>query len=314
MSCADRTATPRPRVLCAGMAVQDHIFRLEAFPVPGSKTRAKEFASVVGGCAANAATAITRLGGEAALASPLGGPAGTDAVGDSVLAALAREGVDCGRCVRVAGAVTGLSAVILDASGERLIVNHRDEGLSAARVADPAQAVRGCNAVLADNRFASFVLPLCAAARAAGIPAVLDGDRPTQATDELLAVCSHVVFAADGLRATAQCDDFAAALERIAMRSSAFLAVTDGANGVYWREAGALRHLPALAVAAVDTLGAGDVFHGAFALALAEGVSDVAALRFANAAAGLKCTRFGGGAGAPTRTEVEAALRGADRI
>jgi len=228
-----------------------------------------------------------------------------------VLAGLAREGVDCGPCVRIAGAVTPLSAVILDASGERLIVNHRDEGLSAARIADPAQAVRGCNAVLADNRFAAFVLPLCAAARTAGIPAVLDGDRPTQATDELLAVCSHVVFAADGLRATAQCDDFAQALARVAGRSSAFLAVTDGANGVFWREGRTLRHLPALAIDAADTLGAGDVFHGAFALALAEGAPDVMALQFANVAAGLKCTRFGGGTGAPTRAEVEAVLRGA---
>jgi sugar/nucleoside kinase (ribokinase family) len=62
-------------------------------------------------------------------------------------------------------------------------------------------------------------------------------------------------------------------------------------------------------VQAIDTLGAGDVFHGAFTLALTQESSVVEVLRFASAAAALKCTRFGGGAGAPTREEVEAFLK-----
>ena len=69
---------------------------------------------------------------------------------------------------------------------------------------------------------------------------------------------------------------------------------------------GALRRMPVFAVEAVDTLGAGDIFHGAFALALAEGRDEVAAMRFGAAAAALKCTRFGGIAGTPRRAEVEA--------
>jgi sulfofructose kinase len=307
MSCADLAAGRARRVLCAGIAVHDHVFRLEAFPRPGTKTRAQEFVSVVGGCAANAAIAVVRLGARAALASPLG-DGKSDPIGDLIVAGLAREGVDCAPCVRVSGAVSPLSAIVVDAAGERLIVNHRDERLSAARPHDPAGLVADCDSVLADNRFASFVLPLCAAARARGIPCVLDGDRPTQMTDTLLTVCSHVVFAADGLRATAECQDLGEALRRIAARSDAFLAVTDGANGVLWRDGDALRHLPALKIDAVDTLGAGDVFHGAFALALAEGSPVTVALQFANAAAGLKCTRFGGGAGAPTRAELDAFL------
>jgi sulfofructose kinase len=308
MSCAKPPRARRPRVLCAGIAVYDHVFKLQAFPPPGAKMRAQAYASVVGGCAANAAVAVARLGGHAALAAPLGGPAGADPVGDLILAGLAKEGVDCGPCVRTAGATTSLSAIMVDAAGERLIVNHRDESLSAARPAEPARLAAEYDAILADNRFAAFVLPLCVAARARGIPAVLDGDRPTQASDELLSVCSHVVFAADGLRATAGCEDLGEALLRIAALSRAFLAITDGANGVLWLEEGRLRHLPALEVDAVDTLGAGDVFHGEFALALAEGMVETAALEFANVAAGLKCKRFGGGAGAPTRAELESVL------
>ena len=92
--------------------------------------------------------------------------------------------------------------------------------------------------------------------------------------------------------------------------TDAFLAVTNGPGDVIWREGEDLRHSPAFAVEAVDTLGAGDVFHGAFALALVEGRSLPAAMRFGAAAAGLKCTRLGGSSGAPTRAEVEAFLAG----
>ena len=75
-----------------------------------------------------------------------------------------------------------------------------------------------------------------------------------------------------------------------------------------WLEGGALRRMPVFMVEAVDTLGAGDSFHGAFALALAEGRDEVAAMRFGAAAAALKCTRFGGISGTPGRDEVDALL------
>jgi sugar/nucleoside kinase (ribokinase family) len=94
----------------------------------------------------------------------------------------------------------------------------------------------------------------------------------------------------------------------VADLTRSFLAVTHGPHDVLWREGAALRKSPVFSVKAIDTLGAGDVFHGAFALALAEGRSVAAALRFAAAAAGLKCTRLGGSMAAPYRAEVEALL------
>jgi sulfofructose kinase len=294
-----------PKILCAGIAVHDHVYRLDRFPVAGTKTRARQFVATGGGCAANAAVAIARLGGEAALAAPLGGPPGEDAIGDWILANLARERVDCTGVVRVCPARSPISAIFVDASGERLIVNERDERLSEARPADPERAVADCDALLVDNRFAEFVLPLCLAARAHGMPIVLDGDRPTRASDRLLRTCTHLVFAADGLRATAGCDDLDRALRSIGHAPDAFVAVTDGARGMLWLERGQPRQSPAHPVEVVDTLGAGDVFHGAFALALAERRTAVDALRFAAAAAAVKCTRFGGINGAPTRVEVE---------
>jgi sulfofructose kinase len=297
-----------PAILCAGIIVLDEVFQVEEFPAPDGKTQARGFFVVNGGCAANAAVAIARLGGRATLAGPLGGPAGEDANGDRVLAALARERVDCSGCQRVNGLSTTLSAIFIDARGERMIVTYRDARLATTTPSDPAGLLTTADAVLADNRFPDFVRPICAAARARGMTVVLDADRPADLSDDLFRIATHVVFSSECLRATTGLEDLAAALERIARATPSFLAVTNGAHDVLWLEGRTLRRSPVFAVKAVDTLGAGDVFHGAFTLALAEGSDLVAAMRFAAAAAGLKCTRIGGSMAAPRRAEVEALL------
>jgi sulfofructose kinase len=298
-----------PEVVCTGIAVLDAVFRVAQFPVPEAKTQASEFMIISGGCAANAAIAIARLGGRARFAGPLGGPPGEEAIGDRIVAALAGEQVDCAACPRLPGVASSMSAICIDPRGERAIVNYRDDRLAAVRPGNPAAIVATADAVLADNRFPEFVQPICEAARARGIPVVLDADKPTRATDILLGLASHVVFSAEGLRATAGTDDLGAGLERIAANSHAFLAATDGANGMFWRVPG--RHgrshrMAAFPIQPIDTLAAGDVFHGAFVLALAEGRTETDAIRFAAAAAAIKCTRFGGISGAPGRAEVEA--------
>ena len=120
--------------------------------------------------------------------------------------------------------------------------------------------------------------------------------------------CAELVFSRAGLVRFSGMDDVSAAIHAVADRFTAFVAVTLGAEGCAWRSGRAIRRYSAPRVAAVDTLGAGDVFHGAFALATAEGMPVENACAFANAAAALKCTRFGGIAGAPTRGEVYALM------
>jgi sulfofructose kinase len=306
------SASRAPSILCAGIIVLDEVFQVDSFPQPDGKTQAKQFFVVNGGCAANAAVAIARLGGRAALAGPLGGPPGTDANGDRVLAALAHERVDCSGCERIAGVSTTLSAIFIDARGERMIVTYRDPQIAAAKPTDPAGLVASADAMLADNRFPEFVRPICRAARERGLTVVLDADRPTTVSDDLFRIATHVVFSSECLRATTGLDDLDAGLERMAGVTGSFLAVTNGPGDVLWLEGRVLRRYPVFAVTAVDTLGAGDVFHGAFTLALADGSPLPAAIRFSAAAAGLKCTRMGGSAAAPMRAEVEALLS-ADR-
>ena len=294
---------PSRRILCAGIAVQDIVMRVENFPAPGSKVSAYDFIVTGGGCAANAALAAARLGARASFAGPLGGA--DDAVSERIVADLAAEGVDCSGVLRVAGAAASVSLILLDAKGEKSIATRRGKGLNAALPKDAAALVAGVDVVLIDNRFPEFVSTVARAAQARGIALVVDLDMATRPDDPLLALGTHVIASSEALHGTTGTTDFAAGLAQLAAHVPGFLAVTDGANGVYWRNGAELRHMPSFAVAAIDTLGAGDVFHAGFALALAEGRSTEDALRFAGAAAALKCTRFGGAAGAPMRDEVD---------
>lgn len=298
----------RKHILCTGIAVLDLIFRVNTFPRPEVKTQASQFGTINGGNAANAAVAIAHLGARASFAGPLGGPRGADSVGDTFLALAAKENIDCSACPRVDGVPSSISAICIDARGERSIVNYRDEGLTSARPADPDALVADADAVMADNRFPEFVAEVCRAAMKRKIPVVLDADEPRRDSNVLLTLATHVIFSAEGLRATAGTDHLGRALIDIGRQTSAFLAVTDGANDVLWLDGGELRQIPAYKVDVVDTLGAGDTFHGAFTLMLAEGQSERPAMRFAAATAALKCTRYGGILGAPARAEVEAFL------
>jgi sulfofructose kinase len=289
MSSAEVPRKKAPRVLCAGIIVLDEVFRVEEFPEPDSKVEAKGFFVVNGGCAANAAVAIARLGGRAALAGPMGGPAGQDSNGDRVLQAFAREKLDTAHCQRIDGLATALSAIFVDAKGDRTIVTYRDERIATAVPADADAIVAGADAVLVDNRFPIFVRPVCEAGRRRKIPVVLDGDKASVEDDPLFRICSHVVFSSECLRTTTGVTDLAEGLKRIARHSDAFLAVSNGPGDIV-------------------VLERGDALHGGFVLALAEGRNTDEALRFGSAVAGIKCSRIGGSAGAPTRAEVEAFL------
>ena len=126
----------------------------------------------------------------------------------------------------------------------------------------------------------------------------------------LLNASSHLVFSSEPLQETAGVADDAQALKKIAKLTTSFLAGTRGPRGTIWLDENqAIQETPAFPVHTVDTLGAGDVFHGAFALAITEGQELRQALRFASAAAALKCTRFGGAFAAPQRIEVEELLK-----
>jgi len=292
-------------ILIAGVAVIDFVFLLDAMPRRAEKYRARDAAITGGGCAANAAVAVARLGGIAKLSARLG----DDMVGEMIASGLEAEGVDCSLVRRFEGKRSSFSSVYIDADGDRQIVNFRDEDLSFAAEWLLPLLPSEFDAVLADTRWPQGAAAVLQTAKAAGRPGVLDAEAPIAEAMEAMRVASHIAFSAQGLRDYSGSDDFVGPLRKAAAETDAWVCVTDGPQGVTWLDGGAVRHTPAFEVDAVDTLGAGDIWHGAFALALGEGQIEEAAIRFANAVAAIKCTRFGGRAGVPTRRETEEFMR-----
>lgn len=292
------------RVMCIGHAVQDFVFTLPALPEGGRKFRAENFESVGGGPAATAAVAIARLGGTPSLAARVG----DDVLSDAIIGELQAYGVDCSLVTRSPKRASSLSAVMVDLKGERMIVNYRDGAIPADASHLPRDLDGKAEAVLADTRWPEGAAAGFAAARAAEIPAVLDADDPVPDDERMLGGATHLAFSADGLRGLTGEMDLARALGVVRARWGSWACATDGASGVLICDDKGVSALGAFEVETVDTLGAGDIWHGAFALALAEGVKEREAARFASAAAAVKVSRAGGRKGAPTRAEVERLL------
>ncbi|ESW93751.1 carbohydrate kinase [Mesorhizobium sp. LSJC269B00] len=299
------------KLLSVGALTLDTILRVETLPTHQGKFIASDGIQIASGMATSAACAARRLGAEVFLWASAGG----DAVGDQLLAGIEAEGVDCGFVRRVEGARSALAAILVDAHGERIIVPFYDPKAQADPDAVPVADLSGFDAVLVDVRWPGAAALALTAARDAGCPAILDADTaPLEVLERLLPLASHIVASETAARII--CDhalDPETACADLASRTDAFVAVTGGAAGSWWhdRSAGCVRHIAAPKIKAVDTLAAGDVFHGAFAVALAETMPIEQALRFASAAAALKCQRFGGRLGAPNRDEAMAMVAAA---
>ena len=182
----------------------------------------KEMIIVPGGCAVNAALALARLGANAHYTGPLGDP--SDQVSNTLVAQMNSEGVGTSGVVRVNGATAPVSGILIDATGERMIVTYRHPSIETARAPDPDAMVAGISLLLADNRFPAYVRPIIEAAHRHGIPIVLDADRPTTEDDPLFGLATHIIFSSECLRATTKIDDLAQGLKRMKPRVNGFLA------------------------------------------------------------------------------------------
>ncbi|UVK41932.1 sugar kinase [Mesorhizobium sp. AR07] len=292
------------KLLSVGALTLDTVLRVETLPVHQGKFIASDGVQIASGMAASAACAALRLGAEMSLWAS----AGDDPVGDQLIAGIEAEGVDCSFVRRVRGARSALASILVDAHGERIIVPFYDRLAQADPQALPVADLSAFDAVLVDVRWPGAAALALSAARAIGRPAILDADTASRdVLERLLPLASHIVASEPAARILCGAElDPRQACEALARRSDAFVAVTGGAAGTWWfdRATGSSRHVAAPKIKAVDTLAAGDVFHGAFAVAMAEAMPVEQALRFASAAAALKCLRFGGRLGAPDRAET----------
>lgn len=294
----------QPLIACVGHCAIDHVFQIDSFPERATKTPAHRYESMGGGMAANAALACARLGARVRFV----GAVGPDDAGRMVRDQLAAEGIDLTHLQRVPGTHTSASAIIVNRHGERHIFNHRGNALANAQLPDDA-VFEGCDAVLADPRWPAGARAALLWARSHDRLSVFDADvAPQQDLAALVPLARWVVFSEPGLAAWSGPVAQEEALLRAIYLGASCAAVTLGAKGVVLVADGQLHRVSAFAIHAVDTTGAGDVFHGALTLALARGMQPGDACAYASAAAALKCTRADGIRGAPTAQALNAFL------
>ena len=278
----------------------DFVFHLDLLPAGDSKHFTTRRELIGGGCAANAAVAIKRLGGDSALSCRVG----DDMIGDLIIEDLRKHDVNLSLLQRFSNCSSSYSAVCIDAAGHRQVVNYRGSfpGTEPAWLADAPPA----DAYLADSVWMPGCKATMALARKRDRPGIVDAERITGLDQVKLA--SHLAFSSQGLHELTGVESPHEGLRRVREDTDAWICVTDGASGVYFFDGNSIERIRAFDIRAVDTLGAGDVWHGAFALGLAEGQDECDAMLFANAAAALKCSRAGGRVGYPMRSEVDALL------
>jgi len=265
------------RVVLLGRVVFDQRFWVAQWPPTQNRTRATAYLEDLGGPAAVASATVASLGGSAVFI----GPRGDDPVGARVEEFLARYGVDTTHAKIYAGATTPVASVIIAPNGERFMFVYAGTGLHDGPDWVSPDALDGADAVLVDSRLPEAAAALVGMARRRGVPVVMDFDADTPATWAVARLATHVI--ADEELAD-RVGGVAVLLDRL-WAGGVWGAVTLGPEGVAHRGG----RVPAFRVPVHDSTGAGDVFHGAFALALAEGRDPETALVFASAASALRC-------------------------
>ena len=283
-------------VLCVGIAAYDLTLSLSHHPLPDDKTMADSLICCGGGPAANAAVTVARLGYTSAYA----GYIGNDLYGDNIIKEFDSEGVVTDYVVR-GDSPTSLSIVLVKPDGSRSIVHYRGlkERLLSGSVdfssIEPA-------VILFDGHEPDISMPLVKEVRARGIKTILDAGSVHPGTKELIhhvdyLVCSEK-FAYDFTGET----DYKLAIEKLHEHSSSII-ITLGEKGLIWKNKTGEGALPAFTVDVVDTTGAGDAFHGAFAACIAANKECDYSLNFSRAAAALCCTKMSARGGIPNKEE-----------
>ena len=278
--------------------------------LPAAAPAGGEGRELPGGQVATAVLACARLG----LRTAYTGAIGDDAAGATALAPLARAGVDLSGVKRVAGGRTRRAVIRVDpANGERSVTPERDPRVALAPDDLERARIQSARALLLDAEDPAASLWAAEVANAAGVPVILDVDRPGSAVEALLARADFPIVPRAFAESLGGGHPLREALRELAERARCLAVVTLGEAGAIARAHGGRRELesPAFRVAAQDTTGAGDAFHAAFAWALLEGAGAEAVLRAASAAAAMNCRSTGAQSGLPDRAELEAFL-GAD--
>lgn len=288
-------------VLCVGAGTYDLVYSVDRHPQPDEKIRATSFVGCGGGPAANGAVTVARLGLQAAFAGYLG----NDIFGNAHIDELQQAGVHTDLVARGEYS-SALSVVMVKPDGSRALVNYRrPESFLTAGSVD--FSVVDTRVILFDGHEPYISPALAKSARQRGIPTVLDAGSIHSGTEELASLVDYLVCSERfGLDFTGETTEDRA-LEKLGAYAPNVI-ITVGHRGLVWKNAAGSGRLQTYKVKAVDTTGAGDVFHGALAACLAQKMEWLQSLAYASAAGALCCTKIGARLGIPSREEVEGLL------
>ena len=296
---------PAPLIRGVGYCGMDYLCIVPYVP-HDDKVELAESLIQGGGPCATALVAAARLGARAAFC----GAVGDDERGAQIVGGLAAEGVDTrGVKIRRGSDSPAGFCWIEQKSGKRSIAWTR----GSARPLTPRELdrdlIRNSRVLHLDGHQTQAALAAAKLARKSGVAVSLDAGTLVPKIDELLELADIVIASEKfALRYTGE-TRMDAAVKKLFSGARSFSAVTLGKAGSVGFDGKRLLRCPAFKVDVVDTTGAGDVFHGAFAFAYASGKPWAECMRFAAAAAALKCTRFGGRTGIPDLKTTEKFLR-----
>lgn len=295
-------------VLGFGAVAVDDLVYVDEYPPPESKVRARHRQRQCGGLTGTALVAAARLGARCAYAGVLG----EDELSRYVVETLQREGIDLSHRVRRSDARPAHSTIIVDQGrNTRTVLASLDGAIGADPRLPEAHVIRSASVLLVDHHGLEGSVRAARIARESGGHVVADFERdPGAPFAELLALVDHLVISERFARELAGQSEapIAAVAKELWTPDRKAVVVTCGASGCwYYSEATGetAQHFPAYPVDVIDTTGCGDVFHGAYAAALAAGDELPGRIRLASASAALKATERGGQAGIPSRNTVE---------
>lgn len=293
----------RPYIVGMGIACMDYIC-VAAAVEPGGRSPVLDYAVQGGGLTGTAMVACSRLGARASML----GRIGDDEVGQQIGHGLEAEGVDTSGLIRVPGGKSFFSMILVDAdTAERTIYFRCDTDIECSTDLISLNALDGADALVLDAHWPEGAEVVSARARELGIPIVLDSN-PRPDIAEVLRLADYPIISSDAAFDLAGGPDYSTALRNMMSCGCRAAVITAGAEGVYFADEYGEDHVDGFTVEAVDTTGAGDVFHGAFAFALTQGWATIDAVRFSSAVSAIKCTKLGGRAGIPTYDETMAFL------
>ena len=281
----------------------DSVNLLPGYPQPygpAAKMRIRERRILCGGQMATAMCACASLG----LKAKYVGVTGTDDNGRRIRAELQGRNVDITDLV-IRDVENRFAVILVDeTTGDRIVLWDRDDRLRLRDQELPVDALSAASVVHVDDVDDEVAIKAATIAREAGAKVTSDIDRFTDRTEQLAAAVTHAIFAAHVPPHLAGTNDLEAALRALHNRFGNVVIVTMGEHGAMAFDGRRIHREAAFPVHAVDTTGAGDVFRGGFIYALVHGEPIDQALRIANAAAAVSCTRLGALNGVPTLDEV----------